>query len=260
LFYYWKWLVFLAAQKEVERMAGDRLVGEGSEPEGGLKSQKRGTGDERRFVIEQGRAWLARPYRPDADLPAGADVAGEGEAPGDGLLPGSGAAPMLRVQAKPREVEVRDLKAERAGRVFPCLEEAGARYTGCVGYDACKVLCWSPRPREREALMRVEKPTGGQCRDCVYAREVRGEVAVLNGRQVRLMECRLGYWHGRTTVHDFALNKIALNVRLPCPGYTEVEEPHPAVERLRRAARLRKGRVAREDEEPEEQEEPEGRA
>jgi hypothetical protein len=117
---------------------------------------------------------------------------------------------------------------------------SGAHYTGCIGYDQCSVLCWSPRPREREALVRVEKPTGGPCRDCVYAREVRGEVAVLNGRQVRLMECRLGYWHGRTTVRDFARNKIALNVVLPCPGYTETDAPHPAVEHLRATARRRK--------------------
>ncbi len=219
------------------------MVGDGSADEG-LGSQcspdaehgsQKGT-RERRIVIRKGRAFFAAPYKPDAGLPPGADVAEETPAaPGQ-----NGAAlPLRRVQAKPREVEVRDLKAERAGRVFPCLRD-GARYTGCIGYDACKVLCWSPRPREREALVRVEKPTGGPCRDCLYAREVRGEVAVLNGRQVRLMECRLGYWHGRTTVRDFALNKIALNVGLPCPGYTETEMPHPMVARLRETARRRK--------------------
>jgi hypothetical protein len=200
------------------------------------------------MVIKNGRAWRTAPYAPDAALPPGADVAEEEQE----VAPRQdhGAARVLRGRAKPREVEVRDLKAERAGRVFPCLQ-TGAHYTGCVGYDACKVLCWSPRPREREALVRVDRPTGGPCRDCVYAREVRGEVAVLNGRQVRLMECRLGYWHGRTTLHDFVVNKIALNVGLPCPGYTETDMPHPAVVRVREAARRRKMGLVVEKEEPE---------
>ncbi len=241
-------------------MAGDRLADEGCGPEDGLNSRDGSAGGQRRFLFEHGKARLAGPYRPDASLPPGADVTDEGaeheqiwmRAPqtkevlqrptpeaGADVADEDEAAPLLRVEAKPREVEVRDLKAERVGRVFPCLED-GVHYTGCVGYDECKVLCWSPRPREREAVVRVEKPTAGPCRDCVYAREVRGEVAILNGREVRLMECRLGYWHGRTTVYDFGLNKIALNVGLPCPGYTETEAPHPAVARLREAARRRK--------------------
>lgn len=221
-------------------MDGEGLEDEGSTSQDGLGSDDGGAGRQRRVVIGHGRVWFARPYRPDAGLLPGADVAEAGaeDARAD-AQDGHGAAPMRRAVAKPREVEVRDLKAERAGRVFPCLQ-AGAQYTGCIGYEACKVLCWSPRPREREALVRVEKPTGGPCRDCVYAREVRGEVATINGREVRLMECRLGYWHGRTTVSDFALNKIALNVGLPCPGYAETEMPHPAVARLRETARQRK--------------------
>ena len=137
----------------------------------------------------------------------------------------------------PREVEVRFLEAERAGRAFPCLR--GNIYTGCIGYDRCKVLCWSPRLRERQALVRVDKPTGGPCRDCAYAREVLGEVATLNGRQVRLIECRLGFWYGRTTISDFVESKIALNVQLPCPGFLETDLPHPAVARMREAARRR---------------------
>lgn len=233
-------------------MDGDGLEAEGSRPQDGLGSDDDDAGCQRRMVIERGRVWFARPYRPDAALPPGADVAEAGaeDAQADAQN-GHGAMPMRRAAAKPREVEVRDLKAARAGRVFPCLQ-AGAQYTGCIGYDACKVLCWSPRPREREALVRVEKPTGGPCRDCVYAREVRGEVATINGRQVRLMECRLGYWHGRTTVSDFAVNKIALNVGLPCPGYTMTDMPHPAVARLREAARRRKmGASVQQEEEPE---------
>ncbi len=217
-------------------MAGDDLVDEGSEPQCRLN---------RRLVIERGRVRLAMPYRPDTDLPPGADVAEEA------AQPDHKAAAMLRVHAPPREVEVRDLKAERAGRVFPCMQD-GPRYTGCIGYDACKVLCWSPRPRERQALVRVEKPTGGPCRDCIYAREVRGEVATVSGRQVRLMECRLGYWHGRATVSDFALNKIALNVGLPCPGYVETDMPHPVVARMRETARSRKMAVVGKEEQPEE--------
>lgn len=216
-------------------MAGDDLADGGSGPEGGLK---------RRLVIERGRARLAAPYSPDADVPPDTDVA---EEPEETTSQPEHEAALLRVPAKPREVEVRDLKAERAGRVFPCIQD-GKRYTGCVGYDACKVLCWSPRPRERQALVRVEKPTGGPCRDCVYAREVRGEVAMLNGREVRLMECRLGYWHGRTTVYDFAFNKIALNVGLPCPGYTETDMPHPVVARMRETARHRKVNLVTEQE------------
>lgn len=231
-------------------MDGDGLEAEGGRPQDGLGSAAGGAGGQRRMVIERGRVWFARPYRPDAALPPGADVAEEDEGMRVNGRNGHGAAPMRRGTAKPREVEVRDLKAARAGRVFPCLQQ-GAQYTGCIGYDACKVLCWSPRPREREALVRVEKPTGGPCRDCVYAREVRGEVANLHGRQVRLMECRLGYWHGRTTVSDFALNKIALNVGLPCPGYTMTDMPHPAVARLREAARRRKMGMLAQGEAPE---------
>lgn len=138
---------------------------------------------------------------------------------------------------QPREVEVRFLEAEHTGRVFPCLR--GNIYTGCIGYDRCKVLCWSPRLRERQALVRVDRPTGGPCRDCAYAREVLGEVATLNGRQVRLIECRLGFWYGRTTISDFVESKIALNVQLPCPGFLETDLPHPAVARMREAARRR---------------------
>ncbi len=239
-------------------MAGDGSVDAGKGSQRSLNAGGSRPRSQRRIVIQKGRAFLAVPYTPDAALPPGADVAEErpplearAREPQGGLeaAPHQGDEPAapLRVQAKPREVEVRDLKAERAGRVFPCLRQ-GAHYTGCIGYEACKVLCWSPRPREREALVRVEKPTGGPCRDCIYAREVRGEVAVLNGRQVRLMECRLGYWHGRTTVHDFALNKIALNVGLPCPGYTETDTPHPAVARRREVARRRKLGLASESE------------
>jgi hypothetical protein len=209
-------------------MVGDDLTDGGGGPEGALN---------RRLVIERGRVLVA-PYSPDADVPPDTDVAEEPEE----------VTERLRIPAKPREVEVRDLKAARAGRVFPCIQD-GARYTGCIGYDVCKVLCWSPRPRERQALVRVEKPTGGPCRDCVYAREVRGEVAMLNGREVRLMECRLGYWHGRTTVYDFAFNKIALNVDLPCPGYTETDMPHPVVARMRETARSRKMALVTEQEE-----------
>lgn len=237
-------------------MDGDDLVGEGSESQRGLNSRDGAAGGTRRLTIKRGRVWLTAPYMPDADLPPGADVAGGHTEVEQGwsreVSSGNGAKEMLQAPAKPREVEVRDLKAERAGRVFPCMHEGGL-YSGCIGYDACKVLCWSPRPREREALVRVEKPTGGPCRDCVYAREVRGEVALLNGREVRLMECRLGYWHGRTTVHDFVLNKIALNVGLPCRGFEETDAPHPAVARLRERARQRRmlplvEREAQEDE------------
>lgn len=139
--------------------------------------------------------------------------------------------------ARPREVEVHFLEARRAGRAFPCLR--GNTYAGCIGYDRCQVLCWSPRLRERQALVRVDKPSGGPCRDCTYAREVLGEVATLNGRQVRLIECRLGFWYGRTTVSDFVDGKIALNVQLPCPGFVETDLPHPAVARMRETARRR---------------------
>lgn len=221
-------------------MAEDGLGDEGSASQKSSNSKDGSAERIRRLIIEQGLARLSAPYLPDADLPPGADVAvGRAEDEHGWSEDGDGAKPMLQAPAKPREVEVRDLKAERAGRVFPCLQQGG-EYTGCVGYDNCKVLCWSPRPREREALVRVEKPTGGPCRTCVYAREVRGEVAIINGRQVRLMECRLGYWHGRTTVQDFVVNKIALNVGLPCPGFVETELPHPAVARLRERARQRK--------------------
>jgi hypothetical protein len=239
-------------------MAGDGLGTGEKEPQDNLQPKGDRASGQRRIIITRGHALPASPYAPDAALPPGADVADDDAADASGWrreLPPApqreDAAP-LRVHAKPREVPVRDLKTERAGRVFPCMQE-GAHYTGCVGYDACKVLCWSPRPREREALVRVEKPTAGPCRDCVYAREVRGEVAAINGRQVRLMECRLGYWHGRTTVQDFVVNKIALNVGLPCPGYTETDMPHPAVAKLREAARRRKmGTLAQKEEEPDE--------
>lgn len=147
------------------------------------------------------------------------------------------AEPPSESDARPREVEVRFLEAQRAGRAFPCLR--GNTYSGCIGYDRCKVLCWSPRLRERQALVRVDKPSGGPCRDCAYAREVLGEVATLNGRQVRLIECRLGFWYGRTTVSDFVDGKIALNVQLPCPGFVETDLPHPAVARMRETARRR---------------------
>ncbi len=147
------------------------------------------------------------------------------------------AEPPSESDARPREVEVRFLEAQRPGRAFPCLR--GNTYSGCIGYDRCKVLCWSPRLRERQALVRVDKPSGGPCRDCTYAREVLGEVATLNGRQVRLIECRLGFWYGRTTVSDFVDGKIALNVQLPCPGFVETDLPHPAVARMRETARRR---------------------
>jgi hypothetical protein len=139
----------------------------------------------------------------------------------------------------PRVVEVRNLEEQRAGRVFPCLNEQRV-YTGCIGYERCDVLCWAPRPREREAVVRVDQPTGAPCRSCEYAREVYGTVAVLNGREVRLMECRLGFWHGRAPLGDFLRGKIPINVRLPCPGLWETEAAHPALERARRKARLRK--------------------
>jgi hypothetical protein len=161
---------------------------------------------------------LTRPPHPDREI-AAADAA----PPED--------------DTQPREVEVRFLEAEHTGRPFPCLR--GNIYTGCIGFDRCKVLCWSPRLRERQALVRVDKPTGGPCRDCAYAREVLGEVATLNGRQVRLIECRLGFWYGRTTISDFVESKIALNVQLPCPGFLETDLPHPAVARMREAARRR---------------------
>lgn len=140
---------------------------------------------------------------------------------------------------KRRIVEVRDLQAERAGRVFPCLDEQRG-YTGCIGFEQCGVLCWSPRPRERQAVVRVAQATSAPCRTCVYAREVYGDVALLNGREVRLIECRLGFWHGRAPVNDFALGKIPVNVGLPCPGYSETDAVHPAIKRLRTIARLRK--------------------
>lgn len=140
---------------------------------------------------------------------------------------------------KRRIVEVRDLQAERAGRVFPCLNEQRS-YTGCIGYEACAVLCWASRPRQREAVVRVEQVSSAPCRTCLYAREVYGDVALLNGRQVRLIECRLGFWHGRAPVSDFVLGKIPVNVGLPCPGYTETDATHPAIARRRDAARLRK--------------------
>jgi hypothetical protein len=120
-------------------------------------------------------------------------------------------------------VEVRDLEQARAGRIFPCLNEH--HYTGCVGFDACTVLCWTSRPQERKALMVVGRAVEAvPCRDCFWARPVQGAVALLNGGQVTLMECRLGFWHGRTTLPDFKENKIALNVRLPCPGFSLANE------------------------------------
>jgi hypothetical protein len=53
-------------------------------------------------------------------------------------------------------------------------------------------------------------------------------------------------------VTDFALNKIALNVGLPCPGYVETDMPHPAVARLRETARQRKMGALGEPEEEQE--------
>jgi hypothetical protein len=141
--------------------------------------------------------------------------------------------------AKRRIVAVRDLQTERAGRVFPCLD-AQRKYTGCIGYAQCSILCWASRPRERQAVVRVAQATGAPCRTCAYAREVYGDAAMLNGREVRLIECRLGFWHGRAPVSDFVQGKIPVNVGLPCPGYSETDAAHPAIERLRRAARLRK--------------------
>jgi hypothetical protein len=227
-----------------------------------------------RDIYQHGPARQNIPHpTPDAALPPGTDVASS--APDRRSLPkGAGGGPRITIRflpgaapaqpdtiaprtrpshpeqeieesgetppendAQPREVEVRFLEAGRARRAFPCLR--GNIYTGCIGYDRCKVLCWSPRLRERQALVRVDKPTGGPCRDCAYAREVLGEVATLNGRQVRLIECRLGFWYGRTTVSDFVDGKIALNVQLPCPGFVETDLPHPAVARLRETARRR---------------------
>ncbi len=211
--------------------------GSGDKPRPDVDSQDGRSGGQRRMLIQRGRAVVvSAPAAPDAGLPGEADVAEEG-AEADLARALADDVPRPAVEAL-REVAVRDLETERAGRVFPCMRDD--RYIGCVGYDQCKVLCWSPRPREREALMRVEKPTGGPCRDCVYAREVYGEVAVLNNRQVRLMECRLGYWHGRAAVSEFVENKIALNVALPCPGFEETDWPHPAVEQRRATARRRK--------------------
>ena len=224
-------------------MVKDGLGGGGQTSQRTHDAESANNADQRRFVIQGGRAvQVPAPYKPDAALPAGADVAAAGPTE-------QRAKPMLRGREKPREVAVRDLEAERAGRVFPCMQD-GHHYTGCIGYDQCHVLCWSPRPREREAVVRVAERTGGPCRDCMYAREVRGEVATLNGRQVRLMECRLGYWHGRTTITDFVANKIALNVVLPCPGFDETDMPHPAVERMRRSAarRRKEARQGHEDE------------
>src|ERR1051326_428138 len=123
----------------------------------------------------------------------------------------------------PRVVEVRDLEQERVGRIFPCLNER--HYTGCIGYDACSVLCWTPRQEERKALVVVGRAVEAvPCQDCFWARPVQGAVALLNGGQESLMECRLGFWRGRTTLPDFIQNKIALNVRLPCPGFSQVNE------------------------------------
>jgi hypothetical protein len=148
---------------------------------------------------------------------------------------GEGAA----APVKRRIVEVRDLQAEREGRVFPCLDERHG-YTGCIGYEQCAVLCWASRPQERQAVVRVEQASSAPCRTCLYAREVYGDVAILNGRQVRLIECRLGFWHGRAPVGDFLQGKIPVNVDLPCPGYVETDAVQPALARARGAARLRK--------------------
>lgn len=169
-------------------------------------------------------------YAPDVAPPAPAPVAADADADADQAAAEAEA---------PYVVEVRDLAAERAGRVFPCLN-AQHQYTGCIGFERCTVLCWSPRLRERQAVMRVYQPVNAPCRTCEYAREVYGQVARLNGREVPLMECRLGFWYGYTTVSDFVQSKIPLNVTLPCPGFSEVEAAHPVIQRVRLAARLRK--------------------
>ncbi|GEM_PF-2341605 len=231
-------------------MAGDVTGGGRKASQKDFASQSATHSSQRRFLIQRGHAFqVPAAYQPDAALPDSADVAEHHPEPQPQIPRGNHTVkPMLRVSAKPREVEVRNLDAERAGRVFPCMQD-GNHYTGCIGFDQCTVLCWSPRPREREAVVRVEQRTGGPCRDCIYAREVRGEVATLNGRQVRLMECRLGYWHGRTTLTDFVMNRIALNVVLPCPGFDEADMPHPAVARMREVARRRRSE-ARQEEQP----------
>ena len=195
----------------------------------------------------------AVPYRPDAPLLPGADVDRAEEQPriATRFLPrsaarggpairrltapqisdppnstGSAGETSLTDDSKPREVEVHALEAERAGRVFPCFHNG--HYTGCIGYSQCKVRCWAPRPQEREAVVRVERPAGSPCHGCIYARPVPGDYAVLDGCKVSLMECRLGFWYGRAALEDFMEDKIALNVTLPCPGFVSSDGSLPA--------------------------------
>jgi hypothetical protein len=47
------------------------------------------------------------------------------------------------------------------------------------------------------------------------------------------------------------MNRIALNVTLPCPGFDETDMPHPAVARMREVARRRRSE-ARQEEQAEE--------
>jgi hypothetical protein len=111
-------------------------------------------------------------------------------AAGAALAEGAAAEEQETRQAvRRRIVEVRDLEAERAGRVYPCLD-ARHEYRGCIGYERCRVLCWASRPGERQAVVRVQQATSAPCRTCGYAREVYGDVALVNGRELRLMECR----------------------------------------------------------------------
>lgn len=215
----------------------------------------RNTQRQRMLLTHPGRPTPgAVPYRPDAPLLPGADVDHAEVAPGiarhilprgtaieqgptlrrltapqisDLPAPASGEAETgLTDDSMPREVEVHALEAERAGRVFPCFQNG--HYTGCIGYTQCNVRCWAPRPHEREAVVRVEQPAGSPCRGCIYARPVPGDYAVLDGREVSLMECRLGFWYGRAALEDFIEDKIALNVTLPCPGFVSSDGSLPA--------------------------------
>jgi hypothetical protein len=180
-------------------------VGENQAPDGSARHGAKRIASGQRITIR----WL--PAQPAIERPPPA----EGEYRGD-LIDGRA----------PREVEVHALEAERAGRVFPCFHNG--HYTGCIGYNECKVRCWAPRPQEREAVVRVERPAGSPCRGCLHAREVPGDYAMLDGRKVALMECRLGFWYGRAAFEDFLDDKIALNVTLPCPGFASSDGSLPA--------------------------------
>jgi len=202
----------------------------------------------------QQRMLPTRPQRPDAALLPSADVDQRQEPDGGAgrpapriaagqrmtirwlpAAPATECPPLtddekssLLFEAVPREVPTHSLEAECAGRVFPCLQ--GNRYTGCIGFSQCKVRCWAQRPDEREAVVRVERAVGSACRGCFHAREVLGDYALVDGRKVALMECRLGFWHGRAAFEDFLDDKIALKVRLPCPGFVASDGSSPALE------------------------------